>query len=96
VNDLSKLKCCEVFRGGNVAFQRDGRFYFGPIAELSALFSGDSDSFLVDDAAEEKVADLHAHHDQHRQSKPHPTKVYQVLIHGRWLTVGADVYQLTD
>src|SRR6516162_7792536 len=57
---LSALKCYERFAGGYIAFQRGIRFYFGPVAELSALFSGNSEAFLTDDEAEAKVAELHA------------------------------------
>jgi hypothetical protein len=53
------FKCYETFRDGYIAFERGGRFYFGPIAKLPALLSGSSESFLLDDAAEAKVAELH-------------------------------------
>jgi hypothetical protein len=68
MDELSKLPCYETFSGGNVAFQRDGRFYFGPIAKLAALLSGSDESFLVDDAAEAKVAELQAQQDRHYHS----------------------------
>ena len=60
MNELSDLRCYELFSGGYVAFERGGRFYFGPISKLSALLSYSSESFLADDAAEERVAQLHA------------------------------------
>jgi hypothetical protein len=60
VSELSALRCYELFSGGCVAFQRGGRFYFGPIAKLFAFLSGSSESFLTDEAAEERVAEIHA------------------------------------
>jgi hypothetical protein len=72
MSELSALRCYELFSGGNVAFERDGRFYFGPIAKLSALLSGSSESFLVDDAAEDRVSELHAQQDYRCESKPAP------------------------
>jgi hypothetical protein len=72
MSELSELRCYELFRGDYVAFQRDGRFYFGPIAKLSAFLSGSDESFLADDAAEEKVAELHAQQEHRCESKPAP------------------------
>jgi len=66
------FKCYETFRDGNIAFERGGRFYFGPVAKLSALLSGSSESFLVDAAAEAKVAELHEHQDNRCYSKQQP------------------------
>ena len=72
MNELSDLRCYELFRGDCVAFQRNGRFYFGPIAKLPALLLGSDESFLADDAAEEKVAELHAHQDRRCYSEAAP------------------------
>jgi hypothetical protein len=66
------FKCYETFRDGYIAFERRGRFYFGPIAKLSAFLSGSSESFISDDAAEAKVAELHERQDNRCYSKPHP------------------------
>jgi hypothetical protein len=60
------FKCFETFRDGNVAFTRGGRFYFGPIAKLPTLLSGSGESFLTDDAAEKKVAEIHAQQGENR------------------------------
>jgi hypothetical protein len=72
MSGLSDLRCYELFLGDNVAFQRGGRFYFGPIAKVPALVSGSGESFLTDDAAEAKVAELHAQQDRRCESKPMP------------------------
>jgi hypothetical protein len=54
------FRCYETFSGGNIAFERDGHFHFGPAAKLSAFLSGSSESFLIDAEAEAKVAELQA------------------------------------
>jgi hypothetical protein len=72
VNELSDLKCYELFSGGHVAFARDGHFYFGPTSKLSAFLSGSDESFLADGAAEEKVAELHAPQDRRCYSEAAP------------------------
>ena len=61
IDELNALKCYETFAGGDyVAFGRQGEFYFGPVAKLSALFSGSNESFLVGKQAEAQVARLRA------------------------------------
>jgi hypothetical protein len=72
VPELSNVRCYERFSDGNVAFQRNGTFYYGPIDKLSELFAGDDDGFLIDDEAEAKVAELHEQQDYRWYSKPHP------------------------
>src|SRR5262245_42754767 len=69
MNDWSKLaeplaeagiRCYELFRDGNVAFEREGIVHFGPQTKLSALLSGSLESFLAGEAAQAKIAQLHA------------------------------------
>jgi hypothetical protein len=60
ISELSGVRCYEQFSNNHVAFARNGSFYYGPIDKLSELFAGDEDGFLIDDEAEEKVAELHA------------------------------------
>jgi hypothetical protein len=52
------IRCYETFRGGSIAFEREGTLYFGPSERLSAFFSGSDESFLVGEAAQSAIAEL--------------------------------------
>jgi hypothetical protein len=76
--------CYETFRDGYIAFARGGRFYFGPIAKLSAFLSGSGESFLSDDEAEAKVAELHAQQDNRCHIPQAPDPETLVATRKRW------------
>ena len=54
----AELRCYEIFRDGSIAFEHKGQLCFGPREKLSAFLSGSSESFLVGEAAEAKIAEL--------------------------------------
>jgi hypothetical protein len=54
------IRCYELFRDGAVAFEREGQLCFGPAAALPEFLAGNAEDFLVGEAAQDKVAKLHA------------------------------------
>ena len=60
------IRCYELFRDGNVAFERDGELCFGPSGKLPALLSGNSESFLVGEAALATIAKLRERQGENR------------------------------
>jgi hypothetical protein len=54
------IRCYELFRGGSLAFERDDQLCFGPSDKIQAFLSGGNESFLVGEAAQDKIAKLHA------------------------------------
>ena len=52
------IRCYEIFRDGNVAFERDGNLCFGPSEKLFAFLSGSAESFLSGEEAEAAIAEL--------------------------------------
>jgi hypothetical protein len=52
------IRCYEIFRDGNMAFEREGTFCFGPSEKISAFFSGSNESFLFGQRAQTAIAQL--------------------------------------
>jgi hypothetical protein len=76
--------CYETFAGGYIAFERGGRFYFGPASKLDALLLGSAEDFLTGDEAQARVAELHAQQDYSAHSKQHPESEYLLAIREEW------------
>jgi len=58
------LRCYELFRDGSIAFVREGQLCFGPTNRLDAFLSANSESFLLGETAQAKIAQLRAQQGQ--------------------------------
>jgi hypothetical protein len=52
------IRCYELFRDDNIAFERDGKLCFGPRTKIPAFLAGSDESFLIGEAAETAISEL--------------------------------------